>query len=68
MGKCMGNGPMGSFWGILKRGPYYGRKPTGREQLVPMVRGHIAYYNSSRPQRRLGVHTPMEAYAQYRAA
>ncbi len=45
----MGNGPMGSFWGILKRGPYYGRKPTGREQLGPMVRGHIAYYNSSPP-------------------
>ena len=33
-----------------------------------MIREYIAYYNFSRLQRRLGVHTPMEVYAQYRAA
>ena len=33
-----------------------------------MIREYIAYCNFSRLQRRLGVHTPMEVYAQYRAA
>ena len=33
-----------------------------------MIREYIVYYNFSRLQRRLGVHTPMEVYAQCRAA
>ena len=33
-----------------------------------MIREYIAYYNFSRLQRRLGVHTPMEVYTQCRAA
>ena len=68
VGKCIDNGPMEGFWGILKRERYYGRKFTSREQLCRMVREYIAYYNFSRLQRRLGVHTPMEVFAQYRAA
>ena len=68
VGKCIDNGPMEGFWGILKRERYYGRKFTSRELLGRMIREYIAYYNFSRLQRRLGVHTPMEVYAQYRAA
>ncbi|MCI8681370.1 MAG: IS3 family transposase [Oscillospiraceae bacterium] len=47
---------------------YYGRKFNSRAQLCRMIREYIAYYNFSRIQRRLGVHTPMEVYAQCRAA
>ncbi|MCI9655328.1 MAG: IS3 family transposase [Lawsonibacter sp.] len=68
VGKCIDNGPMEGFWGILKRERYYGRKFTSREQLDRMIREYIAYYNFSRLQRRLGVHTPMEVFIQYRAA
>ena len=68
VGKCIDNGPMEGFWGILKRERYYGRKFTSREQLGRMIREYIAYYNFSRLQRRLGVHTPMEVFIQYRAA
>lgn len=68
VGKCIDNGPMEGFWGILKRERYYGRKFTSREQLGRMIREYIAYYNFSRLQRRLGIHTPMEVFTQYKAA
>ncbi|WP_353937698.1 IS3 family transposase [Faecalibaculum rodentium] len=68
VGKCIDNGPIEGFWGILKRERYYGRKFTSREQLCRMIREYIAYYNFNRLQRRLGVHTPMEVFTQYRAA
>ena len=68
VGKRIDNGPMEGFWGILKRERYYDRKFTSREQLSRMIREYITYCNFSRLQRRLGVHTPMEVYAQCRAA
>ena len=67
VGKCIDNGPMEGFWGILKRECYYGRRFTSREALVQMICGYIAYYNSSRLQRRLGVRTPLEVHALYAA-
>ena len=67
VGKCIDNGPMEGFWGILKRERYYGRRFTSREALVQMICGYIAYYNSSRLQRRLGVRTPLEVHALYAA-
>ena len=68
VGKCIDNGPMEGFWGILKRERYYERKFTSREQLGQMIREYIACDNFSHLQRRLGVHTPMEVFTQYRAA
>ncbi len=68
MCKCIDNGPMEGFWGILKRERYYGRKFTSRELLCRMIREYIAYYNFSRLQRRLSVHTTMEVFTQYRTA
>ena len=44
VGKCIDNGPMEGFWGILKRERYYGRRFTSREQLVKMIqigRAHV---------------------------
>ncbi len=43
VGKCIDNGPMEGFWGILKRERYYGRRFTSREQLVKMIQEYITY-------------------------
>lgn len=66
--KCIDNGPMEGFWGILKRERYYGKRFTDRETLVKMIEDYIEYYNNKRLQRNLGVLTPMEKYEQYLAA
>jgi transposase InsO family protein len=63
--KCIDNGPMEGFWGILKRERYYGRRFTDRDSLVQMITEYIGYYNNQRLQRRLGVLTPMEKHQQY---
>ena len=63
--KCIDNGPMEGFWGILKRERYYGKRFTDRETLVKMIEDYIDYYNSKRLQRNLGVLTPMEKHAIY---
>ena len=63
--KCIDNGPMEGFWGILKRERYYGRRFTAREALVAMIEDYICYYNNKRLQRSLGILTPMEKYEIY---
>jgi transposase InsO family protein len=68
VGKCIDNGPMEGFWGILKRERYYGRRFTSREELVQMIEDYIVYYNKKRLQRGLGVLTPLEKYQLYLAA
>lgn len=68
VGKCIDNGPMEGFWGILKRERYYKHKFTSREKVVQMINEYIDYYNNKRYQRRLGVLTPMEKHAQYSTA
>lgn len=68
IGKCIDNGSMEGFWGILKREQYYGIRFTSREELVEMIENYIGYYSSKRLQRNLGVLTPMEKYAQFLAA
>ena len=65
VGKCIDNGPMEGFWGILKREGYYGHKFTDRESLVCMIEKYITYYNNRRYQRRLGVLTPLEKHEAY---
>ena len=66
--KCIDNGPMEGFWGILKRERYYGKRFTDQETLVKMIENYIEYYNNKRLQRNLGVLTPMEKHEQYLAA
>jgi transposase InsO family protein len=65
VGKCIDNGPMEGFWGILKRERYYKRRFTSREDVVNMITNYIEYYNNKRYQRRLGVLTPIEKHSQY---
>ncbi|MDU6231967.1 MAG: IS3 family transposase [Clostridioides difficile] len=68
VGKCIDNGPMEGFWGIIKRERYYGRKFTNRESLETMIESYIDYYNDKRLQRNLGVLTPLEKHKSYLAA
>ena len=66
--KCIDNGPMEGFWGILKRERYYGKRFESREALVEMIENFIVYYNNRRLQRKLGVLTPMEKHRSYELA
>ena len=66
--KCIDNGPMEGFWGILKRERYYGKRFTDKGSLVAMIEEYIDYYNNRRLQRNLGVLTPMEKHSLYTAA
>ena len=35
---CIDNGPMEGFWGILKRERYYGKRFTGKKELIQMIK------------------------------
>lgn len=63
--RCIDNGPMEGFWGILKRERYYGKRFTDRESLFQMNEDHIHYYNTQRLQRNLGILTPWEKHKQF---
>lgn len=63
--KCIDNGPMEGFWGIIKRERYYGKRFTSRESIVEMIENYIRYYNNKRLQRNLGVLTPIEKHERY---
>lgn len=65
VGKCIDNGPMEGFWGILKRERYYKHRFNSREAVVSMIENYIYYYNNKRYQRKLGVLTPIEKHAEY---
>ena len=68
VGKCIDNGPMEGFWGILKRERYYGKRFTSKQELIQMIQSYIRYYNNRRVQRNLGVLTPMEKHNLFLAA
>lgn len=68
VGKCIDNGPMEGFWGMIKRERYYGRTFTSRKEVMQMIEDYMEYYNHGRYQRRLGTLTPMEVHQQWEAA
>lgn len=63
--RCIDNGPMEGFWGIIKRERYYGKKFNSRKELVDMIENYMDYYNNSRLQRKLGVLTPFEKHKEF---
>ncbi len=65
VGKCIDNGPMEGFWGIIKREKYYGKKFTDKTELVKMIEIYMSYYNNKRLQRNLGILTPFEKHQSY---
>lgn len=62
VGRCIDNGPMEGFWGIMKREMYYGRKYKTKEVLIKAIEDYIDYYTNKRVQCNLGVVTPMDFY------
>ena len=66
--KCIDNGPMEGFWGLLKRETYYGKRFTSKAELVDAVESYINYYNTERIQRNLHLMTPVEYNKNYYVA
>jgi transposase InsO family protein len=66
--KCIDNGPMEGFWGIIKRERYYGKRFTSKHDLVQVISNYISYYNTRRVQRNLGILTPAEKHERFLAA
>lgn len=64
VGRCIDNGPMEAFWGILKSEMYYLNKFNTYEELVAAIIEYIDYYNKHRYQKRLNCMAPLE-YRQY---
>ena len=60
VGRCIDNGPMEGYWGMLKSEMYYLRKFTTAEELTSAIENYISFYNTRRYQRRLRCMTPME--------
>ena len=62
--RCIDNGPMEGFWGLMKREMYYGKKYKTKEELMLAIEKYIDYYTNKRVQRNLGVLTPLEFHEQ----
>jgi putative transposase len=58
--RCIDNGPVEGFWGILKCEMYYLHKFNDYEGLKKAIQEYIGYYNTRRYQRRLNCMTPIE--------
>lgn len=58
--RCIDNGPMEAFWGMLKSEMYYLRKFNTYSELETAVIEYINYYNNRRYQKRLKCMTPIE--------
>ena len=60
VGKCIDNGPMESFWGMLKSEMYYLKNFNTYEDLEAAIIEYIDYYNNHRCQKRLNCMAPLE--------
>ena len=58
VGRCIDNGPMEGFWGILKCEMYYLSHFDTYEELVVAVEQFIHYYNHKRRQHKLNCLPP----------
>lgn len=62
--RCIDNGPMEAFWGMMKSEMYYIRQFNTYSELETAIAEYINYYNNHRYQKRLKCMAPME-YRQY---
>ena len=60
VGKCIDNGPMEGFWGILKCEKYYLHKYQTFEALKKDIDDYIYFYNNERLQKKLNSLSPIE--------
>lgn len=59
VGRCLDNGPMEGFWGILKCEMYYLGCFEDYDSLAVAIESYIHFYNYERRQRKLGRLAPM---------
>lgn len=59
VGRCLDNGPMEGFWGILKCEMYYLRSFEDYDSLTTAIESYIRFYNYERRQRKLNRLAPM---------
>lgn len=67
VGRCIDNGPMEGYWGIIKSEMYYLKKFFSKENLIDTIEAYIVYYNNRRYQLRLNCMTPVEYHEAYAA-
>ncbi len=60
IGRCIDNGPMEGFWGILKSEMYYLNKFHTYESLEQAIYDYIEFYNTKRLQKKLKGMDPIE--------
>lgn len=60
IGKCIDNGPMEGFFGILKTEMFYGKVFESMDILVEKIKTYITFYNEKRYQKRLKCLAPKE--------
>lgn len=58
--RCIDNGPMEAFWGMMKSEMYYLKKFSSFDELEAAVIEYIDYYNHRRYQKGLNCMTPLE--------
>ena len=69
VGKCIDNGPMEGFWGIIKSEMYYlNDKFETYEELETAIKDYIDFYNNDRYQAKLGAKSPLEFNKENQAA
>ena len=60
IGRCIDNGPIEGFWGIIKSEMYYLRKFDNFDELKLAIDNYIEFYNNRRFQKRLKGLSPIE--------
>lgn len=63
-GRCIDNGPVEGFWGIIKSEMYYLRSFRSERSLRRAIKKYIRFYNYERFQERFGGCAPMEIRAE----
>ena len=64
IGRCIDNGPIEGFWGIIKSEMYYLRKFDNFDELKLAIDNYIEFYNNKRLQKKLKGLSPIEYRAQ----
>lgn len=58
VGKCIDNGPMENFWGIIKEEMYRLKTYITFEELVHDIKRYITFYNTRRVTLKMGLRIP----------
>lgn len=60
VGKCIDNGPMENFWGIIKEEMYRLKSYKTFDQLEDDIRRYIKFYNTNRVTLKMGLRIPTQ--------